>query len=253
MSSSKFIVPLTLLELGTSATRPDEGFVKLYFNDWLKQKGNDNIELDVVLDRTLEGFTISSTGIEISTADTVLESFVKLQGSLKSITMIGAITGTIAYNVGLGRLELTTVYSPPAIEHSATLNPNSQPDIQHITAAERIDWDSKQEELVSGTNIKTIDSQSLLGSGDITTLQLTTVNVTIAVADWSGGLTCTKTITGITTTSDNDIAFIAYNDQLVWGTNNVFAVETVTVVGQQDFTCVTTPIEDINIKVKIYK
>lgn len=36
-----------------------------------------------------------------------------------------------------------------------------------ITSADTTNWDNKQDQLVSGTNIKTINSESLLGSGDI--------------------------------------------------------------------------------------
>ena len=37
----------------------------------------------------------------------------------------------------------------------------------HVTAAQKTAWTNKQDALVSGTNIKTINSTSLLGSGDI--------------------------------------------------------------------------------------
>lgn len=36
-----------------------------------------------------------------------------------------------------------------------------------VTDAEKASWNAKQEALVSATNIKTINSNSLLGSGDI--------------------------------------------------------------------------------------
>lgn len=38
----------------------------------------------------------------------------------------------------------------------------------HVTAAQKTAWTGKQDALVSGTNIKTINGNSLLGSGDIT-------------------------------------------------------------------------------------
>jgi len=38
----------------------------------------------------------------------------------------------------------------------------------HVTAAQKTAWTAKQDALVSGTNIKTINGNSLLGSGDIT-------------------------------------------------------------------------------------
>lgn len=37
----------------------------------------------------------------------------------------------------------------------------------HVTAAEKSTWNNKQDELISGTNIKTINNTSLLGSGNI--------------------------------------------------------------------------------------
>ena len=38
----------------------------------------------------------------------------------------------------------------------------------HVTSGDKTTWSGKQDALVSGTNIKTINNQSLLGSGDIT-------------------------------------------------------------------------------------
>ena len=64
-----------------------------------------------------------------------------------------------------------------------------------------------QETLVSGTNIKTINGTSILGSGDITTPVGDTWNVgtgTVATTDWTattGGYTATLSITGITSSS----------------------------------------------------
>ena len=41
-----------------------------------------------------------------------------------------------------------------------------------ITSTDITNWDGKQDELVSGTNIKTINNKSLLGSGDISLIDL---------------------------------------------------------------------------------
>lgn len=67
---------------------------------------------------------------------------------------------------------------------------------------------NKQDTLVSGTNIKTVNGNSLLGSGDVTLSDLgtrwTTANVSIATTDWSattGGYQASVTVTGLTTTS----------------------------------------------------
>ena len=65
-----------------------------------------------------------------------------------------------------------------------------------------------QEVLVSGTNIKTVNGNSLLGSGDLSLsdlgTRLKTASLTLATTDWSattGGYSCTKTISDMTTTA----------------------------------------------------
>ena len=40
-------------------------------------------------------------------------------------------------------------------------------DDQYVSSADKSNWNSKQDALISGTNIKTINNQSLLGSGDL--------------------------------------------------------------------------------------
>lgn len=59
-------------------------------------------------------------------------------------------------------------------------------------------WQTWQETLVSGTNIKTVNGNSLLGSGNITTTTMSVPTApTLAVADWSSN-TQTVTVTGVT-------------------------------------------------------
>ena len=41
----------------------------------------------------------------------------------------------------------------------------------HVTSSDKTTWNGKQDALVSGTNIKTVNNTSLLGSGNISTLQ----------------------------------------------------------------------------------
>lgn len=69
----------------------------------------------------------------------------------------------------------------------------------------------KQDELVSGTNIKTINGNSLLGSGDLAIggggVSVTTATVTIAPSDWYPNLTCTKTATGATTSNSVIVSY----------------------------------------------
>jgi hypothetical protein len=51
----------------------------------------------------------------------------------------------------------------------------------HVTSSDKTTWNGKQDELVSGTNIKTINNQSLRGSGNITVQTLPTVEGTTLV------------------------------------------------------------------------
>lgn len=51
----------------------------------------------------------------------------------------------------------------------------------HVTTSDKSTWNGKQDALVSGTNIKTINGNSLLGSGDITVQTLPTVQGTTLV------------------------------------------------------------------------
>lgn len=51
----------------------------------------------------------------------------------------------------------------------------------HVTSSDKTTWSGKQDALVSGTNIKTINGNSLLGSGDISVQTLPTVQGTTLV------------------------------------------------------------------------
>ena len=51
----------------------------------------------------------------------------------------------------------------------------------HVTSSDKTTWSGKQDALVSGTNIKTINGNSILGSGDITVQTLPTIQGTTLV------------------------------------------------------------------------
>ena len=51
----------------------------------------------------------------------------------------------------------------------------------HVTTSDKSTWSGKQDALVSGTNIKTINGNSILGSGDITVQTLPTVSGTTLI------------------------------------------------------------------------
>ena len=85
----------------------------------------------------------------------------------------------------------------------------------------------------------------------INALTSTDVSITIAVVDWSGGTTCTKTVTGITTTSDNDLIIPTTTDRDNVASFGVWAKKVITVDGQQDFTADTTPDAAITLIMRI--
>ena len=78
------------------------------------------------------------------------------------------------------------------------------------------------------------------------------VDFVIEVADWAAGTTCTISgITGMTTTTGNDILFIAKIDQDKWAEFEVFALKAILVNGEQRFTADSTPDADINLTMRI--
>jgi len=77
----------------------------------------------------------------------------------------------------------------------------------------------------------------------------TTQSITIAVADWSGGTTATKTVTGVTATSYNSVTANKTNADLlaafgVWA--NAQSTDEIT------FTADETPTEDISVTIVIF-
>ena len=64
---------------------------------------------------------------------------------------------------------------------NATLTAHTADTGIHVTTSDKSTWSGKQDALVSGTNIKTINNQSLLGSGNIDVQTLPTVSGTTLV------------------------------------------------------------------------
>ena len=51
---------------------------------------------------------------------------------------------------------------------TSALTAHTSDSIIHVTSSDKTTWNGKQDALVSGTNIKTVNNESLLGSGNIT-------------------------------------------------------------------------------------
>lgn len=119
--------------------------------------------------------------------------------------------------------------------------------VRNIGSVDISNWNGKQDTLVSGTNIKTVQGSSILGSGNVSVHSA--VAVTISVANWNATTTCTKSVTGVT--ASNNIVVspdpTSMDDYIDAG-----IVCTAQASGTLTFTCNTTPSSSIVVNVLIY-
>ena len=88
--TSKFLIPLKLLNITATPANPTAGFVSLYMkNNYLTSLSSSGVVLDVVLDRPLTGF-VAIAPAPIVAADTVLIAFEKLQSQINTISSGGS-------------------------------------------------------------------------------------------------------------------------------------------------------------------
>ena len=114
--ASKFLVPVQLPEIQGTPTAPGAGFKKVYLKDgFTKIMDSAGVQRDLVLDRVLTNLTIPATATAISSTDTVLTAFAKIQKSLNSIALVGDVAGTAAYNSTSGRLEIQATVQPNSV------------------------------------------------------------------------------------------------------------------------------------------
>lgn len=113
-----------------------------------------------------------------------------------------------------------------------------------------MDGSTKQNTLVSGTNIKTINNESVLGSGNITIQggsSATTATATLTTAGWSGG-TQTVSVTGVTA-SNTVIVSPAPASHTAYSTAGVYCSAQAS--GTLTFTCASTPSAALTVNVLI--
>lgn len=93
------------------------------------------------------------------------------EGTITGITMNGVSKGTSGV-VDLGTVITDISGKQDVIDSSHKLNADLVDDAtstnKFVTASDKSTWSGKQDALVSGTNIKTINNESILGSGNIT-------------------------------------------------------------------------------------
>ena len=97
---------------------------------------------------------------------TVITAHQDISGKQDKITPITAQSTQAVYPVKIDAQGHITSYGSAVTSKSAA---SGGTDISLVTTGEKFTWNSKQDALVSGTNIKTINSTSILGSGNIIT------------------------------------------------------------------------------------
>ena len=160
---------------------------------------------DIVTTKTWYG-TCSTTAS--TTAKTVTCSgFTKVKGAVIAITFSTANTAN-APTLNINSTTATATYKGNAVTSSS--NPlkwdagdtlTFMYDGSYYKYLSTSNDFGKQDALVSGTNIKTINNNSLLGSGDLSIPTGTTATVTqvsLTVANWNATTTCTVSVTGVT-------------------------------------------------------
>lgn len=207
--ASKFLVPLHLANLTTTpSTNAGTGFVKVYLlNNHLKYLNSAGAETDVVLSRPLDGYANAASAAAVVSTDTVLSAFGKLQKSLNTLTLTGAVTGTASYVSGA--LTINTTLSALTITLGADTNGDY---VESITGAGGISVTGGTGE-GSDPVIQIAGSSSFSNraftywdgvAGELKTGPITTNGTDISI---TGNLT----VNGTTTTINSEIVTIADN------------------------------------------
>lgn len=120
---------------------------------------------------TKQNTLVSQTNIKSVNNYSLLGSGNLSVGTITGITMNGASKGTSGV-VNLGTVITDISGKQDVIDSSHKLDADLVDDTtstnKFVTASDKSTWSGKQDELVSGVNIKTINNESILGSGNIT-------------------------------------------------------------------------------------
>lgn len=114
----------------------------------------------------------------------------------------------------------------------------------------------KQDALVSGANIKTVNGNSLLGSGNITIeggsggVEVTTTNILLVAADWNANKEQLVPVAGLAQGSD---VIVSYNNSPIHKANytaaGIYCISRTS--NSLNFRCTTVPTSDIVVNVMI--
>lgn len=177
-------------------------------------------KLKVYLNNALAGkqdTLVSGTSIKTVNNNSVLGSGNITIDSGDTVTY----TATVQTGTELGKIDInsteTSIYAPtiPAAVSAFTndagyLTSYTETDpiftasaAYGISSSDITNWNGKQASLVSGTNIKTVNNNSLLGSGDVSipTISKTSTTASLTAAGWSND-SQTATVQGVTSSAD---------------------------------------------------
>lgn len=150
-----------------------------------KGQSSDTVWCQIMVDNVL--YTMSGSSTSITYSDAALSSLVTADfSSNMSVTLndrenhhINEIFFECYNNDDNSYIkEITIVHNPPIGANKIDYVAGIYTEFVHDKYAHKIDLNNKQDTLVSGTNIKTINNQSLLGSGNIT-IEGGTIDTTI--------------------------------------------------------------------------
>ena len=152
--------------------------------------------------------------------------------------------------------DLADVSNKESLSNKKTdIEANKTSDTFYASIKSIYDWafGKFQEALVSGTNIKTVNSTTVLGSGDLTVeYRPTSTTVTLSVAGWGGGTSQVATVTGATATNRLDFDLPLTSAQIDEIRNNgVAPIPSTQTTNQLTFYCDTTPTAEISMKCEI--
>ena len=174
------------------------------------------------------------------------------------VTSFNGSTGAVTYTAPVTSVNGSTGAVTIAVPTASTTNPSMDGTASYGsgTAYARSNHvhptdTSRQATLVSGTNIKTINGNSILGSGDLAIsgggVSVTTASVTIAASDWSSN-TCTKSVSGVTA-SNNVLVTYAPASKAAYTAADIYC--TAQGSGALTFACSTAPTATVTVNVLI--
>lgn len=173
---------------------------------------------------------------------------VGINTSAANSNSLALVSGTVSgnYSKGIG----TSISGKNSIGITTLVNHFGTMSAQYTVAIGTFDYIDNLDDhsFYVGLGTSNADYKLLSADGTIPTARLTKVNstVTIAVADWNGGTTVTKTVAGITATG---VVLVSPDptDQAAYTSAGIIC--TAQAADSLTFTCSTTPSADIDVNV----